>query len=507
MSYSRRDFIKTLELGTAALSIPATGLAISGNKVSTRQSAMNILTGNKNHSQILNNDPDQSGNFYAVGTDKPEVKYLEKPGFTVPRQLHNVAVEVYFGLLPIKMRFSMPCYYCMVTENNIHYSNGWTETYDPKASSSCEVLWDRNSRYARVWIESQNPARIIVRARAALCDPNGYIAHSNIPSKSPYGKGDWTDEWYYIYPDGYHIRHVRIYSGLAERSLALTDEVFNGIPPVREIPPNVVHEFQEEFIFGQKGHIPEDDIDSAPLTFIKPDGSSKNIHYKTYPKNFGIFRNANIMIVNLKSQYRPFTISLPYGLDNQPYPPEGPLPHIFQTWPMEPKQNGYSTSLGHVLNWWHYRRTENIIEQVYLSGMTNKEAHPEELTHLERSWIKYPRILMDGLPMSYTKITYDRTQRAYILPGDKRGPHQLKFRLGFEKREDDLPIPVSIVNPVFIVKNWGNEGMKLKIDGKSVEKDENFKVGHEETPTGIDLIVWVKYKSQKETGFEITPEY
>jgi hypothetical protein len=31
-------------------------------------------------------------------------------------------------LVPTIMRFSLPCYPALVTENNIHYSNGWTET-------------------------------------------------------------------------------------------------------------------------------------------------------------------------------------------------------------------------------------------------------------------------------------------------------------------------------------------------------------------------------------------
>jgi len=70
-----------------------------------------------------------SEKFYAVGTSEPVVKYLEKPSSAVPRQLRKVAVEVHFDLVPTMMRFSMPCYPCMVTENDIHYSNGWTETY------------------------------------------------------------------------------------------------------------------------------------------------------------------------------------------------------------------------------------------------------------------------------------------------------------------------------------------------------------------------------------------
>jgi len=291
-----------------------------------------------------------SENFYAVGTSEPVVKYLEKPSSPIPRELRRDAVEVHFDLVPTMMRFSMPCYPCMVTENDIHYSNGWTETYDPKASSSCEVLWDQEARYARMWIESQNPARIVVRVRAALADPDGRIAHNDIPSGSPYGKGDWTDEWYYIYPDGTHTRHVRIYTGLAAQSLTVTDETFQGIQSIREIPPSVVHEFQEDFIFGLSGHMPEDDIESAPITLIMMDGRRKAISYKPYPKDFGVFAQANIKVANLKSQYKPFTIFLPYGVENEPYPPEGKLPHVFQTWPREPR-NGYSTSLRHTLNW------------------------------------------------------------------------------------------------------------------------------------------------------------
>ena len=449
------------------------------------------------------NTPSHS-KFYAIGPEKPEVEYLATPGWPVPGELENVAVEVSFDLVPTKMRFSLPCYPCMVTENNIHFSNGWTETYDPAASSSCEVLWDRDSRYARMWIESQNSARIVVRVRAALCDPDGYIAHSNIPSGSPYGKGDWTDEWYYIYPDGMHTRHVRIYTGLACQSLTVTDQTFQDVPPVREIPPNVVHEFQEDFVFGLDGHLPEDDIEQVPITLIKPDGCYETFSYKPYPKDFGEFNNANIKVVNLKSDYKPFTISIPYGLENETYPPEGELNHTFQTWLRGPGQ-GYSTSLGHTLNWWHFRRTENILEQVYLSGMSNSTSPNEELAELERSWITFPRLLMDGLDNPYTQMTYSQAQRAYIVPGDQRVA-KLEFRLGFEDEDDQDPIPVSLVNPAFVVKNWGRSRVKVRVDGRTMEPDKDVRVGYEITSTGTDMILWLNMKSDKSVKYVLTRE-
>jgi len=442
----------------------------------------------------------------AIGTEMPVVKYLEKPGFPFPRALKNVAVEVYFDLLPVKMRFSMPCYPSMVTENNIHFSNGWTETYDPQASGSCEVLWDKEAKYARMWIESQNPARIVVRTRAALTDPDGFIAHSYLPSGSPYGRGDWTDEWYYIYPDGIHTRYVRIYTGLAERSLVVTDETFGDLPPVREIPPSVVHEFQEDFVFGLDGHLPEDDIESAPVTFIKLNGNSKSYPYQPYPKDFNEYLNAPIKLINLKSEYRPFTISQPYGLENQPYPPEGDLPHLFQTWPRYPIDKGYSTSLGHSLNWWHYKRSGNRLEQIYLSGMTNTTDPAGELIMLANSWLTVPRMKIKQRDFSYTDPVYDPTQRAYVIPRSEVLPGKIEFSLGGYVRADEASsFPVYIINPVFVIKEWGTAPVDVNINGTRLKKGRDFRFGYEAGKAGTDLVIWIKYQSEKESFFEICP--
>lgn len=446
--------------------------------------------------------------FFAAGPDKPVVKYMENPSSPVPTELRKVAVEVFFDLTPTIMRFSMPCYPSMVTENGIHFSNGWTETYDPKASSSCEILWDRDAKYARMWIESQNPARIVVRFRAAIADPRGYIGHSYIPSGSPHGKGDWTDEWYYIYPDGMHTRHVRIYTGLAGQSLTVTDETFKGIPPVREIPPNVVHEFQEDFVFGLKGHLPEDDIDVNAITLMNLDGSSKTFSYKPYPHGFGTYIKAPIKVVNLKSEYKPYTIFIPQGMENETYPPEGDLPHIFQTWLKgRDGKGGYSASLGHTLNWWHYKRTENILEQVYLSGMTNSDNLEDDLTMLAKSWLFYPRLLQDDVELTYFNVAYDPAQRAYIIPGGHEGAKELNFRLGFPHFEnDEHPVPVSIVNPAFVVKNWGNSGVKVNINGKPAAPEHDLRIGYETTSEGTDLVIWMNMKSEEAVTFQLIPE-
>jgi hypothetical protein len=448
-----------------------------------------------------------SGNgFRATGPDSPVVKYMDSPSHEVPDELERVAVEVFFDRQPTRMCFSMPCYPSQVTENNIHYSNGWTETYDPEASSSCEILWDREARTSRMWIESQNPARIVVRWRAAIADPDGYVGHSDIPSGSPYGKGDWTDEWYYIYPDGTHTRHVRIYTGLAGQSLTVTDQLFNGEAPMREIPPMVVHEFHEMFIFGKRGHVPGDDIHLDAIHLTKLNGETKRFSYKPYPKDFGDFTMAPIMLINLKSEYKPFVIFQPYGLENQLYPLEGEAPHVFQTWPSNPGDGGYSVSLGHALNWWHFRRTDKILEQVYLSGMTSEEDPSGSLVDLAKSWLLFPRLVQKGKELSYTNPPYDPAQKAYVVPREGEGPEKLSFSLGFPgSYGDDNPPSVHIFNPVFIVEDWGKSAVKVKMNGSTLEQGKDYEAGYEKDGDNTRLVIWVNLRTDEQTEFTLIP--
>jgi hypothetical protein len=394
----------------------------------------------------------------------------------------------------------------MVTENNIKVANFAAETYDPRdfdgtgGAASFEPGMDKEGRYVRVWIEHQSEARFVVRVRYALANNLYDIAHPDIPSGSPYGKGDWADEWHYIYPDGTNIRHMRIYTGLAPLSRPF--EFYR-------VPPRTIHEFMESVVIGEPGHLPTDDIEIKALTLIKmigghsgtflKEGLSDTISFQPYPADFGDFRDANIMLVNLKSEYKPYVIGLPYGVRIQPYAPEGPLPFVFQTWG-KPPERGYTVAFGHILNYWHYRRTDNTLEQIYLHGMTNATDPQKELVSLGWSWITEPELKMKGVEPDYTLFTYDPAQKAYIVPRKGRGPIKLEFSL-----EKQRLAPMWIVNPTFIVKDWDKEGVELTVDGIKIQPGKDFRIGYEETPTGKDLILWLKISSQQPMQFIISP--
>jgi hypothetical protein len=445
---------------------------------------------------VLSPDNLRAQKFEAVGPTYPVKQKPEEVG----------AVKVNFDLLPTTMSFDLPWTYCMVTENNIKFANLAAETYDPRdfdgtgGLASFEPGMDDEGRYVRAWIEHQSDARIVVRVRYALNNNLYDIAHPDIPSGSPYGKGDWTDEWHYIYPDGTNIRHMRIYTGLAPVSRPFG---FN-----RE-PPSTVHEFMESVVIGQRGHIPTDDIEIDALTLIRmfgghseeliEEGISTTISFKPYPEDYGEFRDANVVLFNLKSEYKPFIIAMPYGVRMQPYMPEDDLPFVFQTWG-SPPERGYATAFGHIINYWHYRRTDNVLEQIYLSGMTNNSDPQEELVSLAWSWITDPPLRMDGLEDQYGVYTYDPAQKAYIVPRKGRGPVRLEWML--DEPEDG---PMNIINPAFIVKDWDVEGVELKMNGKHVEPGRDFRVGYEDTPTGSDLVLWIRMHAREAVEFELSP--
>jgi len=418
-------------------------------------------------------------------------------------------VVVTFDLLPVKMSFNLPSFPCLVTENNISFYNGWTETYDEAAGDgSCEPLMDFDNVYSRMWIESQNDARIVVRWRGALVSSDGIIAHKDAPQVSPYGPGDWVDEWYIIYPDGVHVRKSKIYTYFAP-----TAKPFGW----DRDPPNYIFEFNEMLFLGEAGHLPEDDIQTDALTLIKMNGDHTTISYDPYPvhfepeeeelyASFGEFWNANIYVVNTKSEYHPFTIGREDGVSLSPYAPERETRKgIFQSWPQTPnRKEGYDgAALGHMILRTFYEKTENTLSQIYLSGFTSSPEPYKELAPLGRSWLKAPEIKLTA-PSTGEYYGYDPSQRAFLLDAS-----QAEDGIAFEiLAGKDSPL----VNPVFLINHWGSGDAVLELNGSRIDRGVNYRFGHYKTLDVDDgrvwkdvLVVWVRVKSMEPIYMKLSP--
>jgi hypothetical protein len=432
----------------------------------------------------------------------------------LPPEKHLGAVKVTFDLQPVTMSFDLPWHFCSVAENGLKFAHFAAQTYDPRrwdakdADASFAPGMGKEGRYARVWIEHQSPARIIECARYALTNSKLQIAHDDLSTGSPYngGKGDWAEEWFTIFPDATYARHMRVHTALAAMS--------QPTGWFRE-PPAVVHEFMESIIIGRPGHTPVDDIQASPaISLFKmfghhsgaifPEGARQEIAYEMPagpPKDYGEFRDANIVLIHAKSQHRPFTIALPYDVKASPYGWEKERDFPFATWTGYRKPSiGYIAALGHLINYWHFRRTEKTIEQVYLHGMTSAAEPQRDILRLAWSWVVAPELQMPGARKSpngstgeYRRFTYDQIQRAYIVPRQDTGPTPVAFDLVSIYDDSYLKGTMWLVNPCIVVPHWNraNPTITVKLNGQPLTPRRNYRFGFEKKERSTDLVLWL----------------
>ncbi len=262
-------------------------------------------------------------------------------------------------------------------------------------------------------------------------------------------------------------------------------------------------------VLGKEGHTPPDDIETDAITLIQtvgdfteeflPEGKTKTFASRPYPRDFGEFSAANIMVVNLKARFKPFTIAMPYGVRTQPYQRDNPLIEGFQVWgPGE--HRSYTVPFGHLINYGHYRKTEKTIEQVYLSGMIDSRVPAKELVPLAWSWIVPPKVAVEGEEPSYTIDHYDPTPKAYVFDWK---PDQTELEFEWVADPDYYGVASTIVNPAILVKGWGQAPVELEMDDETIPPSQDFRIGYETTEAGTNLVIWLKRESKEPVNLSL----
>jgi hypothetical protein len=130
--------------------------------------------------------------------------------------------------------------------------------------------------------------------------------------------------------------------------------------------------------------------------------------------------------------------------------------------------------------------------KILLHGLTTKSV--AELVPLAKSWLSPPPAEIGGT--GFESQGYDQTQRAFVIVRESGSvSSQFQFLL---KASSESPL----VNPAFVVKNWGDAQPKLSIDGKAVARGANFRYGFVSHLEGSDLVVWLAMESTKPTRVE-----
>lgn len=440
---------------------------------------------------VLPAGPGGPGRFGAYYTTLKYEDVWDRPRRIAP----DSDVVVRLDQAPIRLVFWQGTNYipAWVTENNKWYTDEFLETWRPGCpdGGDCEPMSDKQSRYSHVRILESNDARVIVQWRYALVEVENY--------KGAYpdamGWFDWADEYWTVYPDGVAVRYQVL----------------------RSTEPSRPHEWQESIIINGPGQRPEDNINLDAVTLENMSGetatynwtqkTNRDFDFPPSPQRMDKPAGANIQVVNLKSTWKPFEVVSPTHSRFEVYRGEKTF-YTFECWnhwplsqivssgrPCLAPDRASHSSLSHIY-WDPYETTENTQSKLLLNGLTTKSV--AELLPLAKSWLTPAEI--DVVGEAYRSEGYDPAQRAYVLVRTTSGkPAVLELTLQASQH-------TPLVNPAIVIKNWGEDGARLQIDGKRVTRGKDFRYGRMQKLEGTDLVVWIQKESTTPLKVTVAPE-
>ncbi len=138
------------------------------------------------------------------------------------------------------------------------------------------------------------------------------------------------------------------------------------------------------------------------------------------------------------------------------------------------------------VQWKDHEKTRSTRTRIMLQGMTDKTAG--ELVPLAKSWLQAPKMKLRS--QAYRGGRYDQSERAYLVEATDPGQsHSCSFVVDASKESP-------LLNPAFIIRNWGNRPATLSINGRHWKRGEDLRQGIRRGIDGDDLIVWIRLEEQ-----------
>ncbi len=402
-------------------------------------------------------------------------------------------VVVEFEDLPTRFIFWRGMSYVpqVVNAENQWYNNQFNESWDPGGSWG-EPMSDKQSLRSHVRIIENTPARKVIHWRYAQVQING--TQQNYDEQI--GWGDWSDWYYYIYPDGVACKRMVHWSGDDPSGHEWQESI--GVMGPGQTPDNISDVYGETVFFDDYGVTKSYNWSDSELDPVDNIPARLETDWEKRP--------LKIQVVNYRSDFKPFTIGdfrggECYGdADGMTAPYSNMV--VYTHWPLGQlptdgtrafkPDRGSSNGYTHLMFKGDHQKGKNWAERVMMEGMSNKSAM--ELRPLAKSWLDAPKV--KGL-IGASGGEYDKAQRAYL------------FALSDVSNKLDFSIAASPKSPIenlcFVVKNWNSKQLAV------VQKD-NLELSAKHVRQGIardtdgsrNLVVYVNYKSEEQVSFSLS---
>jgi len=374
-----------------------------------------------------------------------------------------------------------------VSENGLWMADQSVEAWgvgEEDKEGCFEHMQDRRCRYSHVRVIESTDARAVVHWRYAPVSSYDHLWR--VDEKT--GRACWVDEYYYIYPDAMAVRKVTWKTGTL------------GHP----------RQFQESLPFTQPGQL-QGDVLNTDFVFVgNLNGESEVLSFVEKPQEEkALPDDLTMQIYNFKSENKPFIIFEPgnrmhYVKDLRLGSRGLAVPGNCNHWPVGQALCDGRTAqaadrpthfLGFPISdppvhekdgrsWWNG-----------LYGMTNRSI--EQLVMVARSWAQPPELTVKSA--GFTSQGYDMSERAYkLVRQDAEDDSSLEFEL--------IASEVSpVFNPAFLIKNWGDSGAELRVNGNPVKRGSSLRLGHNHGLDGTDLVVWIREESMQNVSVKLAP--
>lgn len=342
-----------------------------------------------------------------------------------------------------------------------------------------EAMMDRRGEYSSYKILENTAARVVILWRHALISRDG--TKPNIDPVT--GWTDWVDDYYTIYPDAVCARRTVLWSSV----------------PVSH------HSYAQDDSVLQPGSMPWDVYEKEPLAVANMEGQETVLtmgkgHHGL--KDPAFKEPAVIQLHNFSTKWKPFMIAPPNEVFSGVWTNNASWPWFLPCWHHWPTaqlidsdgsctfvENGRPKS-SCLTNGWGYGRlkldavelTEYTLTRCALNGMTDGSAG--SLVPLARSWRQPPAITSistgfrsDGFSLAEKAFHFSRTGTG--------GAGGLTFGVAAGEMSP-------LVNPAFVILNWGEGVPLIRVDGRVLEVGREAQVGFRRTPEGTDLVAWLK---------------